>query len=777
MDGLENLLPRLVSRTQWMAWRRVERNGGKFSKQPINPHNGGAGKHNDPTTWGSLAEALALRADGIGFTLSGDDPFCILDIDGAIDEDGALTELAGRVLDRFRGAYVELSPSGRGLHIIIEGKLPGKGRNSQKLGLEVYDRLRFVTVTGECFGESGTVEPMQEALDWLLAEFWPETPKSEHKGVSQAAQGGRLIDDDYGLLGLIRSSKRGAKFDRLWDGDWQGLGYASQSDADLALCGMFEFWTQGDAARIDQLFRQSGLMRGKWDELHGAATYGAMTVEKALAGSTGHYSGRGGGAATAAAVNTRRGGKEQPAPQRVTIPAAERSPDPDTERANAERLAEHHGHELRYAPGLGWLYYDGRRWAGDERQAKRLAAGVTRYVEQEIIELARLAAQAKNEQEAKPYVDAMKALRKWRRRCGMFNTVSGTLGLSDKLLELDPGDLDTHDHLLNLANGTLDLETGNLRAHSPADLITQIAPVAYEPEARCPTWERVVSEVMPDVDTRSELRKLIGYCLSGYISEQVMAFLFGAGSNGKSLIASTVAKVLGENYATRAAPGLLMASNVDKHTTDRAALRGARLVVASESEQERRFAVQTLKELTGETQMTARLMRQDNATFPIRFKIVLMANHKPDVSDMTHSFWRRLLMFPFTVQFGVNKALEGQLGEELPGILNWCLAGYRLWRAEGLGETAAMAALKGEYREEEDEGRRFLSDRFVLEPGAATPVSELWLSYTGWCLVQGSKPMKQKGFNDAMKTVGLEYRRTKSERAWAGIRLKEREEL
>lgn len=774
LDELRGLLPGLVARRQWMAWRgvpKLDKEGqptGKVGKPPVNPHTGGPGKHNDPATWGSLEEALAVGADGVGFTLSESDPFCIVDIDGAIDEDGALTELAGRVLDAFAGCYVELSPSGRGLHIIIEGKLPGGGRNSQKLGLEVYDRLRFVTVTGEYFGERSTVKPMQGALDWLLAEFWPEAPAAPKTAPAPPAS---LIGDDAVLVERILSSKQGGKFQKLWLGEWAG-DYESQSDADLALCGMLQFYARGDAARVDRLFRSSELMRPKWDEQHGAQTYGAMTVEKALAGSTGHYSGRkAAGARSAKVVNTREeaGEAEGAAPAKL-----ERVIDRDNEAANAERLIEHHRHELRYVRGLGWLRFDGRRWALDEEGARTLAAGVARYVEEEVTELARAASQAPSEAAAKPYLEAAKALRKWRRRCGFYPTVAGTLALAADGLRLDAEELDAHDHLLNVRNGTLDLNTGLLRPHSPHDWLTQIAPIAYEPGAGCPLWLRLVSEAMPDVNTRRELQKWAGYSLSGYIDEHKIGFFYGVGANGKSTILETVQKMLGGGYAKRAVANLLMASNGDRHSAEKAVLMGSRFVLSSETDEGRRFSEQTFKELTDGT-LTAQFMRQNPITFPIHFKVSLMANHLPRVKDTTHSFWRRLLVFPFVVKFDKpDLELKEKLLDELPGILSWCVEGYRMWRAEGLHETPAMAALKGKYRKEEDELGRFLEDCCTLGEGLQERSRVLHDAYRNWCGQQGIPEKAMLGttpFKRGLEARGLEAPRRSSGVVFLGVKL------
>ncbi len=806
VGNLRKYLPELVSLRQWVCWvlePRVKADGSpvltdtgrpKMGKAPRRASNGHKAEKNNPEHWSdfetALDQAKRLAAQyktdaGVGFVFTSDTPFAAIDADDALDEDMAVTPLAGETLDLFPRCYTEISPSGKGLRLVVRGK-PTRDRNGQKLGLEVYGHRGYTTLTGAVYGGRTELREAQAGLDALEARFFPEAPMGEHKegGQGRGQENERaqppavsLTLDDEAVLRRARSAKNGPKFQALEAGVWGAAGFGSPSEADLSFCQLLAFYTK-DAAQIDRLFRASGLMRDKWNEQHGEATYGAITVQKALETSTGTYSGRGERKErqrpTASEHKERRGETEAPA-------AAPRVMDRDTHGANAERLAGKHAHELRYVPGLGWLYFNGRVWEANEPRAKVLAAGVARYVEAEAVDLSRQAAQAPSEAAAKPLLEAAKALRKWRRRCEMVDTVMGTLALADDRLALDAAELDRCDALLNVQNGTLNLETGELRPHDPADFLTQIAAVAYDPEADCPHWLGFVEEVMPDPATRRELQKLAGYTLSGDISEQKMAFFYGTGSNGKSTYLEVIQRLLGKGYARQAAPNLLMASNVDKHTTDRAALRGARLVVASEAEQERRFAVQTLKELTGETHMTARLIQRDNLTFPIHFKICLMANHRPDVRDNTHSLWRRLLMFPFTVRFdrpdtGLREALLG----ELPGVLNWCLEGYRLWRSDGgLAETPAMAALKSEYRKEEDDTGRFLEERCARGEGPdfREQTSSLYAAYCAWAEGQGGKPMKQKPFNEALDAAGLEYHKTKGPRYWRGVRLRGAEEL
>jgi putative DNA primase/helicase len=763
-----------------MAYRlvpKLDKDGnptGKVGKPPINPRTGGAGKHNNPATWGSLEEALALGADGVGFTLSEDDPLCIIDIDGAIDEDGALTDLAGQVLDKFRGAYVELSPSGRGLHIIIEGRLPGRGRNSQKLGLEVYDRLRFVTVTGEYFGEQGEVKPMQEALGWLLAEFWPEAPEGKHrKREASPVAAVSLIGDDAVLVEKALSSKQGAKFQKLWFGEWEGS-YESHSDADEALCGILQFWTQGDAARMDKLFRQSGLYRAKWDEQHGAQTYGAMTVEKALAGSTGHYSGRGKHkAATVAAEGEHKKKEEAGKLEPLTIPPEARSPDPDNDQANAVRLAETYGDQLRYVRKTKeWLVWNGRFWEPDIEGAADKAAALVHVIGAEAQALFERAVSLQDTDKKASEAAKKRALRllEWRQKSGRDVVAQSTLRRARGLFRVEHEVLDANRRLLNVANGTLELDTGELREHKQTDLITQISPVRYDERAICPRWKDFVAEILNgDPDLIRFVQKAFGYSLSGEVKEECMFFLYGGGRRGKSKKVAILRELLGKSYSKKAMADLLMTSSRDRHPTEVAALRGARVVVAAETEKGRVVSGQRIKDWTGEPNETTRGIRENPYEFPIYFKLWLMSNHRPRVPEDTEAFWERFRVIPFDVAIPEerrDKDLLEKLKGELPGILNWALEGFRLWDAEGLGKPTAVLKAGDEYRKDADTLGRFFDAVLSTDPEDARdgvqriPSGRLYTTYKDWLeSYDNSDPISSAEFKEDLERRGLTWKK------------------
>ena len=291
---------------QWVAWR-YETRGDKRTKIPKNPKSNGKlvnAKPNDPATWGTFDEAVdhcGRHADlaGIGFCLAPDDGLTGIDLDHVLDPDtGELKPEAAEILERFAGTYCEVSPSGTGLRLFTFGKPGRSGKNAGRMKwCEVYSHpsSRYLTVTGNHWTGSATaVTEQQDALDWLHRRFMTASTGSEKQASAHPvdANARPLNLDDAALLDKARTAKNGADFERLWSGDTSAHG-GDESAADLALCNLLAFWTGGDAARVDRLFRQSGLFRSKWDSKRGdAGTYGAWTVNKAVAGCKEFYGDR-----------------------------------------------------------------------------------------------------------------------------------------------------------------------------------------------------------------------------------------------------------------------------------------------------------------------------------------------------------------------------------------------------------------------------------------------------------------------------------------------------
>ena len=278
----------MLERRQWVPYSAKWSDSlGKFDKIPLNPNTGYNAKSNDPKTWGTfdlaVKRALNRKMAGVGFVFSKDDPFVGIDLDKCVNGSGKVEPWASEIIQQL-DSFTESSPSGEGYHILGRGRLPAGGRRTGQI--EMYDSGRFFTVTGIVAGP-GTLRDIQSDLDVLHAKLFK---KAESKGSNWASPGSDrsppdLTDDQ--IVERATKAANGAKFEALWRGDWPSLNYPSQSEADQALCDLLGWWVNYDAARLDGLFRQSGLFRPeKWDTPHfsGGQTYGGATIEKAVAG-------------------------------------------------------------------------------------------------------------------------------------------------------------------------------------------------------------------------------------------------------------------------------------------------------------------------------------------------------------------------------------------------------------------------------------------------------------------------------------------------------------
>lgn len=284
----ENLPAELRETGLFCCWRYETRQGtDRPTKVPYNPRTGGGAQSTNPATFAPLSVALEAAArggyDGVGVGIFGN--LGAIDIDHCLDDEGKPSELARDIAGTIHG-YTERSPSGKGLRILFtvpEGFQYDKTRyyiNSQKRGLEVYiagATQKYVTVTGDAINPGYSLEERGEQLAAVLEKYMVR-PK---QAAPAPAPAGAVDLDDAELIARAKRSKNGAAFAALWSGDTGG--YQSRSEADIALCNMLAFWTNKDAARMDRLFRASGLMRDKWTRRQSGSTYGALTIQNAIA--------------------------------------------------------------------------------------------------------------------------------------------------------------------------------------------------------------------------------------------------------------------------------------------------------------------------------------------------------------------------------------------------------------------------------------------------------------------------------------------------------------
>ncbi|QLD86187.1 hypothetical protein HWV23_10795 [Natronomonas halophila] len=281
----------LLEYDQWLCWRAEERDG-KTTKIPIDPTTGEFASTTDAETWAAFETAREQvqfgQEDGLGFVFTDSDSIVGVDLDDCRDPETGQPEAWAKDVIETLDSFTEVSPSGTGYHVLVAGSLP-EGRN-RKGELELYETARFFTVTADHV--DGTPEAIKEREDALTAVYDEylapdEQQTSESKNVDNK-QVNRSLDDEE-LLQKAKNAANGEKFEALYRGNTAG--YESQSEADMALCSLLAFWTGGDARQINRLFRDSGLMREKWDEQHFAdgSTYGEKTIERAIAGTSEFY--------------------------------------------------------------------------------------------------------------------------------------------------------------------------------------------------------------------------------------------------------------------------------------------------------------------------------------------------------------------------------------------------------------------------------------------------------------------------------------------------------
>jgi hypothetical protein len=294
-DALARVPAELKAEARWVCWRREERNG-KTTKLPVCAANGRMAKSTDPATWATFEEAVAAvgrwRCDGVGFVFGPDRAYTGLDLDHVIE--GGVLDSAYRWVVEEAGTYTEVSPSGDGLHLIFRGAKPQGAERSRKgqpggRVVEMYDHDRYFTVTGNVFEGHGAVSANPDVVErayrtWIEPEARSAQPRLDD-AVREAAPGD-MGDDE--LVERMFASRSGDDIRALLAGDCSAQG-GDHSAADMALCSHLAFWCAGDAARMDRIFRASGLMRDKWDSRRGGTTYGAQTIERAISGATEFY--------------------------------------------------------------------------------------------------------------------------------------------------------------------------------------------------------------------------------------------------------------------------------------------------------------------------------------------------------------------------------------------------------------------------------------------------------------------------------------------------------
>ena len=737
---MSNFPYELLDAPQWGVYKLEEPEG----KVPYSPIDGRRASSTDSSAWTTYAQALGKYQsgsyDGLGFVFTESDSFAGIDIDDAFDTDGSLKPAAQAIVDTLN-SYTERSPSGMGVHIIVKGVEPQPAAKKHYNGLksvELYSNGRYFTMTGDHFpGTPTTVEDRGAEYTALriLVQPIPSEPTTLTEWHSREVD--PLTDDE--LIEKARNAKNGDKFSRLFDhGDKTEYG-GDNSRATLGLCTMLAFYAGHDGHRqVDRIFRQSKMMRAKWDSKRGDSTWGQKEVLKAYGNKTEFFKGH------LVPLKKSRPGKRPP-----------------TELGNSERFADEYSHRLRFVSELrAWIEYKGSRFKFiPEERAFQLMKSIVRCIDCEVIN-------AENEAERD-------ALRKWAMQSEKKSVIANSLSLAEKdeRISILAGDLDLGPWLVTVQNGTIDLRTGQLRESSPADLITKQIPVLYDPKAECPRWLAFLERVIPDTDLRRYCQKAFGYSLTGLTTEQVLFFLYGPGANGKSKFIGVLEALLCDYWSKMRADLLMLSRNGPNRgaTPELVHLKGKRIVTVSEIQNGHRLDEALIKDLTGGDAITARDLYARPITFLPTFKIWMYGNHKPNIGNTDEGIWRRPKMIPFLEVIPREERdpnLSEKLLAELPGILNWTLEGCQLWQQEGLGDPTVIADATQEYRQEQDILGTFLSEMCLVRSDVKVKAAALYEVYKLWCKdntvlthsgIKFGKSLTERGFG-ATTPSGVRYR-------------------
>ena len=769
MVDIKNIPAKLKSDCRFCVWKFEKRSGQK-TKMPYNPANGDRARINDLRTFADFKTTLMTYAmggyDGIGIAVG--NGIGAFDIDHCFREDGTLNDTAATVLSIFPTAYVEKSPSGKGLRgffCVPEDFVYDKTVyyiNNRSKGLEVYmpgATNRFVTVTGDVY-RTGEIPNDETAMTTLLDSLMKRNKQVQNTQLRHHS----YLDDDA-VIAHAEEANNGDKFKRLFAGDWEDL-YDSQSDADMALLSILAFWCGCDEEQMDRIFRTSGLMRDKWDRRQAGTTYGAISIRNTVNTCAAVY----------VPVNAQdivdeeftnldpdsKSPEFQPDITKLTLSLDEMAPHTNPRYGRDEigmgnMFADFFKPIARYNSERGiWYVYDGTVWQPDTENLK-------------VAELAKLLADKlyvfaltiTEEDARKRFIDRVRKLQLRKHRETMLKDAKSVFPLSMRSFDQDI-------YLFNCKNGTLDLRTMEFREHRPEDYLTKVSPVNYDPEADCPRWHTFMDEIMQGDKARADyLQKAIGYALTGDTKMECLFILYGPTSrNGKGTTMESILRIMGE-YGKNADPTMLQAKfNAQSNgpTEEIARLAGARFVNISEPAKKLTIDAALTKRLTGNDTITARYLHENSFEFRPNFKIFINTNHRPNITDLTLFDSGRIKIIPFDRHFDEkeqDKDLKTTFAkpENMSGILNWMLEGYKMFRSQGLKMPDSVINATDDYRKASDKIAQFCEACLVSKPGAMLRSKSVYNRYKQWSEANGYHAEGIKNFKTEFLKHYVEDRR------------------
>lgn len=432
--------------------------------------------------------------------------------------------------------------------------------------------------------------------------------------------------------------------------------------------------------------------------------------------------------------------------------------DNHTDLANARRIKNAYGHRLCYCPAVDWMTHS-HTWRPDKGKGEQIFHNLGRLIRDEAKRMDEWVNAAEPGEEFKVREKARTGRNAWAMQSESASKINAAISLGRREMAVAADLLDRNPLHVGLKNGVFDLDTGAFHSELPAAYVTHACGVEYRPGATCPRWEAFVLEIMAgNIAMAAYLQRLAGYILTANRSEHLLLILHGGGSNGKSTFVGILQKAMGD-YAM-SLPSEAICGRDGMTPTQKAALRGKRLGVLAETRDGGRLNEAEVKVLTGADSMTGRALYKEDVTYTPTHQLLVQTNHRPVIRGDDHAIWRRIELIPFAVRFTdqtKDRNLPQKLEAELPGILNWMIAGYQQYKAGGLGSPEAIKKAKGAYRRDEDLFSSWMDDRCdTSKSTATTTLATAYVSFKLWLEDEGIRAtMTKRHFRQRFEEAGF----------------------
>ena len=704
-------------------------------KRPLSARNGNAGSSTDPTTWAPYAVAVAtakrLKLDGVGIVFTGD-ALVGIDLDKCIgDSEGTTAKYAKHLIAMTR-SYIEVSPSGRGLHIIGTGKIPRAAKEKlHGIGVEVYNVGRYFTWTGDVIeGEHDDIDTVQDVVDDIFDAIEyakpakptvrPYTPSNTADGYVGAVWARWLDQALTKMTNAVNGERHNTrvKMGRLLGGALaavRAVGFDPMSDDD-AVAQIYDALAPDDGEEEKEL----GAIRWGFD--HGlsapldipAPPVPPMESLESL------------DAIFGSAIIETTPAEVIPSNPEV-IPTIHL-----TDLGNGLRFVEAVKDRVCYVQAWGqWMVWNGKYWeVSDDIVIRKVAHAV-------VIDMYKAAVKDNvldNE------------LAKWALKSETAARITAMIGEAQPYLVVDVARFDAHPDYLNVGNGIVDLRSGAVIGHDRTWFFTKYIDIDFDPNADRTVIDAFMQTITAhDLDLSQYIKRAVGYSVTGRTDEHCLFFAYGNGKNGKSTFMNMLSMVMGE-YATTTSVEALLDVNAKGEGASpyMARLPGKRLAMAQEMPEGRRMNESLVKSITGGDRIATRGLYKDVFEFTPTHTLWVSGNHKPRIAGTDDGIWRRLRILPFTTtipeaQRRDSRAIEAEFYAHRTGILRWLIEGARMWYKMGLGSCRAVDVATSEYRGEEDAVARFITERCDMSPVKSVSKALLYAAWREWAEDEGDK--------------------------------------